>query len=503
VSRFRTALLTLLVAALAVLAPVAALAGTRTAATTATTPSVRLFTPTTHLVLTVHNSGADQWIDFNPAVYLEARGARFEIDVSRPDYRTPLSATFRFGDRVVPIPHSLLARWHGLKDAFTLIWTTPSGALLSRHAMTWCPNDGGASRLAPNAAPTTDFVYGCSTHPFTKSTRWGIDRGWARQVFGYEINPPANLPGNHLVFQMILRPALAAILGINDRVLRFDVTVAHVTDPVYPPLPAASGSGSTTPRLGAPSLGPSTDLQSPPLGTLPDLVALPSFGISTHVENGHDYLDFAATVYNAGRGPLVAEGFRRGGTYVMSAHQLFYRGTTLIGSVPVGTMMYDARPTHQHWHFEDFARYDLVNADHVRVRTSGKEAFCLAPTDAIDLLLPRAAVNPGDSNLATACGDVTSIWVREVLASGWGDTYTQARAGQSLDITGLPNGTYYIRITANPSGRLHEVTRSNDVSLRRVILGGVPGARTVRVPAYGLVDSEAGFSAVTPGPPIY
>ena len=63
-------------------------------------------------------------------------------------------------------------------------------------------------------------------------------------------------------------------------------------------------------------------------------------------------------------------------------------------------------------------------------------------------------------------------------------------AGQSFDITRLPNGTYYIEVVANPERVLHETDTSNDVSLRKVILGGKAGHRTVRVPAYDGIDPE-------------
>ena len=43
---------------------------------------------------------------------------------------------------------------------------------------------------------------------------------------------------------------------------------------------------------------------------------------------------------------------------------------------------------------------------------------------------------------------------------------------QSFGITGLPNGVYYIEVVANPEGVLHEISTRNDVSLRKVILGG-------------------------------
>jgi hypothetical protein len=89
------------------------------------------------------------------------------------------------------------------------------------------------------------------------------------------------------------------------------------------------------------------------------------------------------------------------------------------------------------------------------------------------------------------CGQPTALWVREMMPVGWGDTYVQSIAGQSFDITKVPNGTYYIEITANPLGVLHETSTGNDVSLRKVILGGTPGHRTVKVPAWHGIDPES------------
>jgi len=54
----------------------------------------------------------------------------------------------------------------------------------------------------------------------------------------------------------------------------------------------------------------------------------------------------------------------------------------------------------------------------------------------------------------------------------------------------VPNGTYYVEVTANPERVLYETTTSNDVSYRKVILGGTPGHRTVKVPAWHGIDPE-------------
>jgi hypothetical protein len=104
---------------------------------------------------------------------------------------------------------------------------------------------------------------------------------------------------------------------------------------------------------------------------------------------------------------------------------------------------------------------------------------------------------PNSIGLFGQCGSPTALWVQEYLPVGWGDTYFQTVPGQSFNITHLPNGTYYIEVIANPLKVLRESNMNNDVSLRRVILGGTRGHRTVRVPAWHGIDPETG---PPPGP---
>ena len=226
----------------------------------------------------------------------------------------------------------------------------------------------------------------------------------------------------------------------------------------------------------------------------PDLVALPAWGITIdHQRKTHrDFLDFGATVWDKGPSPMVVEGFRRPGEAVMDGWEYFYSNGVPVARAPAGDMTYDTRPGHQHWHFEQFARYSLLGADQTQIVLSEKTGFCLAPTDAIDLTTPGAEWNPYSLGLGTACGSQGSIWTREVLPSGWGDTYFQGLPGQSFDITDLPNGTYYIAIQANPDGLLIEGDTTNNTELRQIILGGKPGHRTVTVPPWHGIDTEGG-----------
>ncbi|MFD5969741.1 lysyl oxidase family protein [Streptomyces sp. NPDC058783] len=227
----------------------------------------------------------------------------------------------------------------------------------------------------------------------------------------------------------------------------------------------------------------------------PDLRSLPAYGIVVTDGDkdipGKDYLAFSANVWNAGPAQLVVDGFRSPGKAKMDAYQYFYDAKgKQVGYTPTGTMEWDPRPGHMHWHFTDFASYRLLKADQKEAVRSGKEAFCLANTDAIDYTVKNANWHPYNTDLSTACGEENSISVREVLDVGSGDTYSQDLPGQSFDITDVPNGTYYIQVLANPEKRLKETNLDNNSALRKIVLGGKPDARTVTVPAHDLVNAN-------------
>lgn len=221
------------------------------------------------------------------------------------------------------------------------------------------------------------------------------------------------------------------------------------------------------------------------------MIALPSWRIFTsHVSPATDLLNFAATVWIGGDSPLDVEGFRSNGSPIMKAYQYFWRNGHVIGRVRAGTMGFDSQKGHNHWHFEQFAAYRLLDENKKLAVRSRKVGFCIFPSDPIDLLLPGAVRRPPVTGLNGQCGSPTALWVEETLPVGWGDTYFQFVSGQSFNITKLPNGTYFIEVIANPLHVLHETTMKNDISLRKIVLGGSPGHRTVTVPPWHGIDPE-------------
>ena len=116
----------------------------------------------------------------------------------------------------------------------------------------------------------------------------------------------------------------------------------------------------------------------------------------------------------------------------MDAYQYFFDangGQT--GYEQVGEIHLHAE-NHQHWHFEDFARYRLLDEDMTQAVRSTKESFCLANTDAVDYTVPDADWRPQDADLSTACGNTRRPVGPPGPRSGSGDTYMQYRDGQAF-----------------------------------------------------------------------
>ncbi|MEA2621822.1 MAG: hypothetical protein QOH61_732 [Chloroflexota bacterium] len=507
--RWSASLLTTLVAAgvLAGTVPAVAQSGSSTAGNSAagsssratthadasSAPSVRLIAPN-HEVKATRFPGQPIYVD--PGIFLASVGGAFQINAERPDYDHPVQAVQVIhgagGDTVRNLPTGMVTTLDGLPDFFHVVVRKENGKKVADQSMLFCP--AGIDQRHSSGGPSNPtYPRGCFTGPFTLGQVWGIDRGWAVSAFGWMGLQFSGKNGSYHV-QVSIGKAYREFFGISnaDAVARITLKVSRDPFTCRDICPGPDGAaGNSTGLAGSSrtrSLTAAPVDSTPDPSTLPDLISLPGWSISMAPDGGRDYISFAATIWNAGPAPLVVEGYRKQDQAVMKGWQYFYDlGGNVVGRDRVGTLVYDAREGHTHWHFQQFATYSLLDASQQNVVVSQKEAFCLAPTDGIDMTVPGAAWNPGSTGLGTACGDANAIWTREVLHTGWGDTYIQSLPGQSLDITDLPNGIYYVSIEANPDHVLFESDYSNNRELRRIHLGGTPGHRTVVVkPWHGI-----------------
>lgn len=464
----------------------------------ATGPRVKLLAAQNSI--TVARYGRQVYLD--PGIYVASLGSALELDLQRADYSQPMSVTQVVylpggGTQRIAWPDSVVAKIPtGLRNFLHLTVTNSAGQVVLSRGVEFCPDGYNPERATPNSPATSPYPQECVGDPFPKSLVWGVARGWAVDPAQQTYQTVRLALGRYTVTERIT-PAYRRLLhfpaaGDSAKVTMTVVKGTGCCGGVAGPARRAPSRPENRPLRSAPAV---PTLTTPPASALPDLTPLPSWNISvahfpkTKTHAASDQLDFNATVW-VGNAPLDVEGFRSNGSPIMKAYQYFWRNGKIIGRARAGTMGFDAKKGHNHWHFEQFAKYQLLNSGKELAVRSQKVGFCIAPTDPVDLLPPPAVWQPSFLGFGGQCGSPTALWVQEMLPPGWGDTYSQTVAGQSFDITNLPDGTYYVEVIANPEGVLHESNTSNDTSLRKVILGGTRGHRTVRVPAWNGLDPE-------------
>lgn len=477
VSLFVTSLLVLLNAAPA------------TAAAPAT-PRLELRAPSTSMDVVRYGRGP---VFLELGITLVAHDAPFELRVARETYDDPIRVWQVFhrpgGEKLTELPGGILEGWTGL-DRFLVIEVRHHGELVRRRVPDVCPGGWQSERFDDSGPFNPTYPMGCGWNPLTLGAVWGIDEGWSATPS--MSNAFVRIPDGRYTVDVSIAPRYQTLLGVAPEDASVRVAIRVVTSSGCDFCERAVAEESIARRR----LTPAPTVVAPDPTITSDLVALPAYGIGIdHSRRGRDYLTFGADVWNRGPAPLLVEGFRVEGEDRMDAYQYFTQDGDIVGRAAVGSFDFDHRPRHQHWHFLQFARYRLLDAGQVSAVRSKKQAFCLAPTDPIDLTVDGAMWRP-DSLGFTQCGGETAIWIREVLPTGWGDTYYQGVPGQSFDITDLPNGTYWIEVRANPAGLLYDGDPSNDTELREVILGGSPGRRTVSVPPYHGIDTEGLFGGI-------
>lgn len=206
---------------------------------------------------------------------------------------------------------------------------------------------------------------------------------------------------------------------------------------------------------------------------VPNLQALPAANFALEDAGGAVLLRFSTTSWNSGAGPLDLRA-----QLVDGRHDVYQWFLTLDGAWERGPLVgsFTWHPAHSHFHLEDYAAYRLYRVrddggvDTTPVGGAQKTTFCIMDTDRIDHRLPGASKRA----VYRTCGDA-----RQGVSVGWGDTYGAALAGQAIDITGLPDGDYELRVTVDPKERITERDDSDNVSAVRVHIDQAAGTVTV------------------------
>jgi hypothetical protein len=208
---------------------------------------------------------------------------------------------------------------------------------------------------------------------------------------------------------------------------------------------------------------------------------------------GRKLLKFAVITLNLGRGPaeIIAERSATDATDWRAYEDFYDAHGTLLGSVAdPGVQFYYAGDGHNHWHVRDFDDYDLLDATGTRVARAEKHGYCMEDDTTYDPVQGRPWVEPAPVYTEDAsCGEEQpdALTIVHGLAPGWGDTYPTSLPDQAIDITGLPDGEYTVRVHADAVGAVKESDERNNVAEVKVRIRGdavhvVPGSSTGGLP---------------------
>lgn len=229
---------------------------------------------------------------------------------------------------------------------------------------------------------------------------------------------------------------------------------------------------------------------------LPDLNTLPPRDLHITWENGKKLLRFSNETANRHTGPLhiYPENIDTGdcnGDGSASNDRVVYqriyqdanndgvftRGTDTGRRSRVAGCMY-FHPAHNHWHFDNFSKYELRDLLGILMVSGSKNSWCVEDTY-ISANLPGTP----SSEYYGGCDQLS----RQGISVGWSDVYRYHLPEQYVVITNVPDGEYCLVSTADSDNKLLETNESNNIASIRVRLSGNTVTRTSSEPCHSSV----------------
>lgn len=225
--------------------------------------------------------------------------------------------------------------------------------------------------------------------------------------------------------------------------------------------------GATVLAAVAVTIGPSSAVAGPPI-TLPDLkIIVPTdlISIGTDPNTGHRILRFTHQTADVGSGPFEIDPTYDPKTGTSTFVQAIYNSPSpgvwnRDHTVPVAATGTWRPPSDYAFPLTRFT-LNTVNPDGSPgriVATSPKTDYCITGDYRLTGIpnTPDQTSPPQDD-----CNDPTKPLGWSV---GWADEYDQTDAGQPIDLTAVPNGTYILHAEVDPQHVFTESSTSNDVT---------------------------------------
>jgi len=116
---------------------------------------------------------------------------------------------------------------------------------------------------------------------------------------------------------------------------------------------------------------------------------------------------------------------------------------------------------HNHYHFSGYAAYRLLDESGSLLARGHKQGYCMEDSNRQNFL-----VGP-----YVPCTGVTTC-EEPGISAGWTDTYGNSIDCQWIDITGLPDGEYWLEMELNVERRFLETTTENNGAALHVLIEG-------------------------------
>jgi hypothetical protein len=234
---------------------------------------------------------------------------------------------------------------------------------------------------------------------------------------------------------------------------------------------------------------------------LPDLVVQSSFLNGWYINSlagGHQEIRFATAVENIGAGAFELDGtpnyiVNSSGERLQVVDQKIYQDDGTYTVRQAGTFSYDEDCGDMH--FDDMASAALLlrpNGTVVggEVAQGEKNGFCLIDSAQTD---PQLAGSPNVAMYKMCGAQVQGISV------GWTDIYSSVLDGQSIDITGIPNGDYWLQVTVDPKNHIQEANESDNMTRIPITITSQPsyGFRVLAATPLDAIDGPVSSATLT------
>lgn len=315
--------------------------------------------------------------------------------------------------------------------------------------------------------------------------------GSSRQLDGQDVYRAAN-------FLVMYTPAYGASTGtnaygfeaavVNGKVTQIADGVGNMAIPATGYVLSGHGTSRTWLKARA-QVGDTVSVNGNTGGGTP---VLPDIGIRTLRQFtisyptsgalvGKKLLKFPVVTANIGDGPLEIHGIRSSSTSTDWVGTQYVRNTdgstTTLPPSPTATFVWGG-DGHNHWHIKDFDSYELLNSTGTVLQVGEKHGFCFEdntsyrdwPGSSKHPASPASPVYVPPAACSLNQPQATNI--EHGLSVGWGDTYPTTLPDQAIDVTGVPNGDYTVRVTADWQHLWAETNENNNSATAKIRING-------------------------------